>query len=97
MPEILCSAAGRANASCDKKIDVKIGSQSTSYGVKGIIYLGGFHFNSRFIDPDGNVWFRDGIVSGRQLIKEIHIDVMTGQSLRTCRGKLPVLIVYCKV
>jgi hypothetical protein len=32
--------------------------------VRGLIYLGGFHFTSGIIGSNGSVWFHDGMTTG---------------------------------
>ena len=36
----------------------------------GIIYSGGFHFTSHIMTPGKEVWYHDGIVTGRNCIKK---------------------------
>lgn len=35
-----------------------------------MIYAGACHFTVRFVDPEGRVWFNDGIENRRALIDE---------------------------
>ena len=95
MPVMICFAANQAIPRCNREIHIRSGYQITKYELKEIIYLGDFHFNARLIDSEGFVWFHDGINMGRKLIKENHIDAMS-ENLGNCRGKLPVLLIYCK-
>lgn len=37
----------------------------SSYRLIGLIYHGGNHFTSRIIEPDGKIWYHDGITTGR--------------------------------
>ena len=64
------------NTSCDKEMKIQLSNVLTTFKMKGLIYLGSFHFNICFIDNDDCVGFHDGMVSGRNLIKECHIDLM---------------------
>ncbi len=38
------------------------------YKLKGIIYFGGAHFTSRVINQSGELWYHDGIATGRNCI-----------------------------
>jgi hypothetical protein len=31
-----------------------------TYALRGIIYLGQYHFTARLLDPDGNIWSHNG-------------------------------------
>lgn len=95
MPVMICFAANQAIPRCNREIHIRSGYQITKYELKEIIYLRDFHFNARLIDSEGFVWFHDRINTGRKLIKENHIDAMS-ENLGNCRGKLPVLLIYCK-
>ncbi|KAF8168913.1 hypothetical protein BJ912DRAFT_862387, partial [Pholiota molesta] len=43
----------------------------------GIIYGGGGHFQSRFIDKSGTVWFHDGLLNEGKCKKEKTIDLLS--------------------
>lgn len=42
-----------------------IDHSESSYRLIGLIYHGGNHFTSRIIEPDGKIWYHDGITTGR--------------------------------
>ncbi|KAJ7079862.1 hypothetical protein C8R44DRAFT_636655 [Mycena epipterygia] len=62
--------------------------------LRGIIYGGRGHFTCRVIRPTKDVWFHDGITTGRACVREGHLDDFQSEALRGCRGKTVVAIVY---
>ena len=43
------------------------------YRLIGIIYHGAFHFTSRIIDINGDIWYHDGLKTGRTCLQEGNI------------------------
>ena len=72
----------------------KIQLKDITYDLKGIVYLGGFHFTSRIITSDNNVWFHDGIETGRSCHKVGKLNDFNGSSLLDCAGRKARLIIY---
>jgi len=62
----------------------------------GIVHFIDFHFTSRIIDSNENVWFHDGMVSGHECIYEKRLTEFTGSELSTCKGKLVSLVIYAR-
>ena len=63
--------------------------------LRGIIYHGESHFTARIIDPDGSVWYYDGML-GHLCQKEGPLKSFSSEGLRTCRGKILVLAIYAQ-
>ncbi|KAJ7633729.1 hypothetical protein B0H17DRAFT_961649 [Mycena rosella] len=63
--------------------------------LRGVIYGGQGHFTSRIIDRAGNMWFHDGISTGRQCMSE-GVLILTSDlmSLQSCGQKNAVAVVY---
>ncbi|KAJ7934892.1 hypothetical protein B0H13DRAFT_1591282, partial [Mycena leptocephala] len=61
--------------------------------LRGIIYGGQGHFTCRFIDKAGDIWFHDGMVTGRNCLPEINIrrvaDRLSLQKYKRTRLVLP--------
>jgi hypothetical protein len=64
--------------------------------LKGIIYHGGFHFNSRIIRPDKSIWFHDGITCGKNCINEGSLKEYISDDLLERNHYKACLIVYAK-
>jgi hypothetical protein len=62
--------------------------------LRGIIYGGNAHFTCRFIDSSGQVWYHDGMVTGRTCISEDVLNQMDGSVLEETRGKTAVALIY---
>jgi hypothetical protein len=63
--------------------------------LRGVIYLGGFHFTARIIHPDGSVWYHDGR-KGHLCEKEGPLKLFDSKDLKTCRGRNLVLAIYAQ-
>ncbi|KAJ7451901.1 hypothetical protein FB451DRAFT_965913, partial [Mycena latifolia] len=60
--------------------------------LRGIIYGGQSHFTCRFIDKYSNVWFHDGISTGRRCVREMNLtDVEDMTVLQKCGRKKAVI------
>jgi hypothetical protein len=65
--------------------------------VRGLIYNGDFHFTSRIIGIDGNVWYHDGMITGSSCENEGDFDKFSSRNLLKCKGKNLILMVYARV
>jgi hypothetical protein len=61
--------------------------------LRGVVYLGGEHFTSQIITPGGDVWYHDGIVTGRNCA---YAGNVRSTDMRMCRGRSAVLAVYAQ-
>src|SRR6266487_405386 len=68
---------------------------SVTLYLRGIIYLGNYHFTSRVIRTDGSVWYHDG-QRGHICHEEGNLRSMDSQDLKTCKGRKLVLAVYAQ-
>ena len=82
------------------EIEVKVTSRikvfNHTYNLIGIIYYGGFHFTSRIIDRDSNIWYHDGMTTGRQCIQESNVKDIDSTELLKVKGKDIYAMVYSK-
>jgi hypothetical protein len=67
---------------------------ATTLHLKGLVYRGGFHFTCRIIDESGNIWFHDGIITGRTSIKEGTFASVSQPNLKVCQNKQLCLVIY---
>ncbi|TFK45244.1 hypothetical protein OE88DRAFT_1600301, partial [Heliocybe sulcata] len=65
--------------------------------LRGIVYFGDFHFTSRFIDSEGNIWYNDGITTGRQCMKEGNISTTSITTLLTAQRRTATLAIYAQI
>jgi hypothetical protein len=95
IPKLLLFSIGDNQIAISKTINIRTGMNVEKFYLKGIIYHGGFHFTSRIIKDDGNVWFHDGQL-GRACIYEKHIVQFDSNEIRNCDQRNASLIVYAQ-
>ena len=62
--------------------------------LRGIVYHGGYHFTSRIVSAKQDIWYHDGINTGKICLKDGIVGNLTDNQLRVCRGRDLVLAVY---
>jgi hypothetical protein len=78
-----------------RSISTGEGLNSTRYMVKGIIYLGDAHFTAQIVDKSGQVFYHDGITTGRQCISQGAFKDIS--DLHYKDGREAVLTLYCRL
>jgi hypothetical protein len=71
------------------------GNASTRYHLRGLLYFGNFHFTSRIISAEGDVWYHDGMDS-RESRSQGHRKFMKDPDWQTCHGRKLVMSIYVK-
>ena len=66
------------------------------YHLRGLLYFGNFHFTSRVISPEGDVWYHDGMNMGSECRSQGHRKFMNNQDWQTCHGRKLVTSIYVK-
>ena len=56
------------------RLEHKAYMYESQYILIGIVYYGAFHFTSRIIDMNGDIWYHDGLKTGRQCLQEGNIE-----------------------
>jgi hypothetical protein len=64
--------------------------------LRGIIYLGGYHFTARIFDLNGKVWFHDGRTYGNTCVPQGWLADFDAKSLCLCGSRKAVLAVYAR-
>ena len=74
---------------------IDLGPQNEHHRMRlaGVIYYGQQHFTAQVILSDGQIWFHDGIESGRNLIYNSSI-IPNPPNMSYCRGKQAVTAIY---
>jgi len=65
------------------------------YYLRGLLYFGNFHFTSRIISAEGDVWYHDGMDS-RESKSQGHSKFMKDPDWQTCHGRKLVMSIYVK-
>jgi hypothetical protein len=96
VPQILICEYPLQNIKTSHKITFVTGEKETVLHLRGIVYHGGFHFTSRIISADGDIWFNDGMTTARTSEDDGHLKHTSDSRLKTCRGNNLVLAVYAQ-
>ena len=62
--------------------------------LRGIVYHGGYHFTSRIVSSKQQIWYHDGINTGKICLRDGMLGSQSEDRLRVCRGRDLVLAVY---
>ncbi len=84
----------------DLELTINYGCARCKLRLCGIIYGGQQHFTSRYIDKSGTVWYHDGITTGKELIQEYTINLLSDTSqLRKAAEdrKQAILCIYKRI
>ena len=69
---------------------------ATLLPIRGIIYLGRFHFTALLISPGKKVWYHDGQTTGQNLELKGDLDEFSEQKLYEYNGMKAVTVMYAK-
>jgi len=82
------------NVTLSRTVKIQGSARATTLHLKGLVYHGGYHFTCRIIDESGNIWFHDGITTGRISINEGKFGTVSQPNLKECRNKQLCLVIY---
>jgi hypothetical protein len=94
-PELLMFSLESNNIAISKMVKVTVSSKPSVLLLKGVVYLGDFHFTSQLVS-DKNIWFHDGQVTKNKCKKEGHISDFDDKKLKQCNNAQAVLAIYSK-
>jgi hypothetical protein len=96
-PELLVFEYPEYNIKTNHKLRYVIDGKSTVLYLRGIVYHGAFHFTSRIISSEGDIWFNDGRTTGKTSEEDGHLSHTSDSRLRTCRERDLVLAIYAQM
>jgi hypothetical protein len=97
IPNILTFMPSGHKVTISKSIRIlSVNGPSTIVPVRGIIYLGAFHFTARLITPGKKVWYHDGQTTGNQMKYEGNLDEFSEKGLYKCNDRIAVAVIYGK-
>jgi len=67
------------------------------YRLRGLLYFGSFHFTSRILSLDGDVWYHDGMQTGDKFVSHGHRKFMSDDDWQKCKGRKLVMSIYMKI
>ncbi|KDR71669.1 hypothetical protein GALMADRAFT_74602 [Galerina marginata CBS 339.88] len=93
LPSVLAFDFCGHKINIDHEIQIPYNGMLHKFRLAGIIYFGQAHFCAQIILPDGQIWYHDGITTGRNMIYQ---GSMTNNppDLSTCNNKVAVLAFY---
>lgn len=94
-PNIFILEYPNTSVKTSHKIQLKTFNQ-TKFELKlqGIIYHGDNHFTLRILEPDGKIWYHDGMNMENVCVENGHLSAISDGGLRKCKGNNLVLAVY---
>ncbi|KDR76763.1 hypothetical protein GALMADRAFT_66895 [Galerina marginata CBS 339.88] len=95
LPSIIAFDFSGHRTSIDYSIKVPHNGTRHKFRLVGIIYFGHAHFTARVVLPDGQIWFHDGITTGRNMTYQ-GLLTHNPPDLSTCENKAAVFAFYVK-
>jgi hypothetical protein len=84
------------HARLSQTVKIQGNARSTVLHLRGLIYLGGFHYTCHIIDHSGNIWFHDGMTTGNKCNAEGKMGSISQPNLYVCGDKNLCLAIYAK-
>ena len=94
LPKMMAFSIEDSEVHINKKLKVRVQQEHIYFYLRGIVYLGGFHFTARLMPNEHSVWFHDGQTSARECDYIGDLNLFHGNDLSTCDGKQAVLAIY---
>jgi hypothetical protein len=82
------------NVRFSKTVKIQGSVHATTLHLKGLVYHDGYYFTCWIIHEPGNIWFHDGMATGRISIKEGKFGTVSQPSLNECRDEQLCLVIY---
>jgi hypothetical protein len=84
------------NVKVNKQIKFVQAGENVVLDIRGLIYYGGFHFTSRIITCNGDVWYHDGMTMRNTCENGGVVENFSNKKILTCRGKELLLAIYAR-
>ena len=96
VPNVLVFEINSRNIRISKTLKFVQDSETVILDVRGLIYHGDFHFTSRIIGNDNNVWHHDGMTTRSTCENEGDLDSLSTKKLLKSKGKRLLLVIYAR-
>ncbi|KAF8812809.1 hypothetical protein BYT27DRAFT_7272511 [Phlegmacium glaucopus] len=93
LPSVIAFDFSGHRLNIDHSIKITHNGVGHKLRLAGIIYFGHGHFTAQVVLPDGQIWFNDGITTGRNMIYQ-GILTHNPPDLSTYEGKVAVVALY---
>jgi hypothetical protein len=64
--------------------------------LRGIVYHGQYHFTSRIITAQKQVWYHDGMITGNSCSRDTDLTQLSDHDIRHCKNRNLVLAIYAQ-
>jgi len=78
------------------KISQKMNIGGKTLCLKGVVYYGNYHYTSRIIDSDKNIWFHDGMTTGSGSQSQGSVTKIKSKYFNKYNRKSVALLVYAQ-
>ena len=96
LPKILIFEYPDCNIRTSHMVQCTTGGQTVTLYLRGIVYHGEHHFTSRIITQEGNIWYHDGIGTGKICQNDGTLNATSDAQLKQCRNRSLVLAIYAQ-
>jgi hypothetical protein len=96
VPPVLVLEYPFKNIATSHSLDFKTDAGIKTLKLRGIVYHGQYHFTSRIISNENQVWYHDGMVIGQSCINEGGLSNLCDEKLKNCRQRNLVLALYAQ-
>ena len=96
MPPILVLEYPQRSIVTSHKLEFETENGTKTLDLRGIVYHGQYHFTSRIISSQKQVWYHDGMTTGKSCSYDGMLNDMTDNDLRKCRQRYLSLAVYAQ-
>ena len=86
-PSVLVFEINSKNIKISKTLKIVQDGETVILEVRGLIYHGDFHFTSRIIGNDNNVWYHDGMITGSTCENEGDFDSFSTKNLLNAKAR----------
>jgi hypothetical protein len=78
----------------DVKINQKMKFCGQTMHLRGVVYYGSHHYTSRIIDTGGQVWFHEGMITGKDMCSQGSVTKLKPKDFTKCNSRKITLLVY---
>jgi len=96
VPSVLVLEYPFQNIVTSHRLEFRSDTRMNTLVLRGIVYHGDNHFTSRIVSLDNQVWYHDGMTTGRLCASDGLLNDLCDNDLRMCREKNLVLAVYAQ-
>ncbi len=94
VPNLLVIECPESNIKISSSISFETEDGPEQLQLRGVIYLGGFHYTSQIISPDGDIWYHDGMITKETEWNGNLASKVDQKGLRKCKKRSATLVVY---